>query len=93
MKTTNYLDRFLEPVTDAMTPEFARVIVGLEADEQLKAEVEVLREKANAGTLSPAEDAAYKDFVEAVDVISILQSKARRFLSRSVAKHERSTTN
>jgi predicted Rossmann-fold nucleotide-binding protein len=82
MSTASYLDRFLEPVTDAMTPEFAQVIVGLKADEKLESEIEALRQKANEGTLSPAEDAAYQDFVEAVDVISILQSKARRFLNR-----------
>ena len=52
MPTTSYLDRFLEPVADAMTPELARVIVDLRADAQLQSEVEVLREKANAGTLT-----------------------------------------
>jgi len=82
MATTSYLDRFLEPIADAMTPELARVIVDLRVDEKLQSEVELLREKANAGTLTPEEDAAYKDFVEAVDVISILQSKARRVLDR-----------
>ena len=32
--------------------------------------------------LTPDEEVAYKDFVEAVDVISIIQSKAHRFLAR-----------
>ena len=82
MSTVSYLDRFLEPVTDAFTPELARVLVDLRADESLQAEIEVLREKANQATLSADEELAYKDFVEAVDVISILQSKARRFLAR-----------
>ena len=81
MSTVSYLDRFLQPVTEAFTPELARVLVDLRADDELQAEVEVLREKANIGTLSPDEEVAYKDFVEAVDVISILQSKARRFLA------------
>ena len=81
MSTVSYLDRFLQPVTDAFTPELARVIVDLRADDELQAEVEVLREKANVGTLTPDEEAAYKDFVEAVDVISIIQSKARHFLT------------
>lgn len=85
MATTTYLDRFLEPVTDAFTPEFARQIVQLRADPSLEAEIDVLRKKASEGALSPEEDAAYKDFVEAVDVISILQSKARRFLARRSA--------
>lgn len=81
MSTVSYLDRLLQPVTEAFTPELARVLVNLRADEELQVEVEVLREKANIGTLSPDEELAYKDFVEAVDVISIIQSKARRFLA------------
>ena len=81
MSTVSYLDRFLQPVTEAFTPELARVIVDLRADDELQAEIDVLRQKANMGTLSPDEEAAYKDFVEAVDVIAIIQSKARRFLA------------
>ena len=82
MGTTTYLDRFLDPVVDAFTPELAERLLAVRADDALQARVEVLRRKANLGTLTPAEDAEYKDFVEAVDVISILQAKARRFLSR-----------
>ena len=82
MSTVSYLDRFLEPVTEAFTPELARRLVDLRADDELQAEVEVLRQKANEGKLNSDEEAAYKDFVEAVDVISIIQSKARRFLAR-----------
>ena len=83
MSTVSYLDRILDPVADALTPELARRIVALRADDELQAEIDVLRRKANEGTLSPDEEAAYKDFVEAVDVISIIQSKARRFLART----------
>ena len=85
MSTISYLDRFLEPVAEAFTPEFARVLVDLRADDKLQAEIEVFRQKANEGTLSPDEEAAYNDFVEAIDVISIIQSKARRFLARHPA--------
>ena len=81
MSTVSYLDRFLQPVTEAFTPELARALVDLRTDSELEAEIEVLRQKANMGTLSPDEKVAYKDFVEAVDVISIIQSKARRFLA------------
>ena len=79
---TNYLDRFLEPVTDAFTPEFAQTVVNLKADAETQSEIDELREKANKGTLTAEEDAAYKEFVEAVDVISILQSKARQYLAK-----------
>jgi hypothetical protein len=37
------------------------------------------------GTLTPAEEAEYKGFVEAVDLISIVQAKARRFLAKQSA--------
>ena len=82
MPTTTYLDRFLEPMTEALTPEVARVIINLRADEETEAEVQQLRDKANEGGLTAEQEAKYNDFVEAVDVISITQSKARRFLAR-----------
>jgi hypothetical protein len=81
MTVTTYLDHLLDPVTDAFTPEMARAIAGLRADAKTQAHIDVLRQKANEGTLTPEEDAEYKEFVEAVDVISIIQSKARKFLA------------
>jgi hypothetical protein len=82
MATTSYLDRLLDPLTEAFTPQMAFALLELRADSELEAHIDELRRKANAGTLSPAEDAEYKDFVEAVDLISIMQAKARRFLAR-----------
>ena len=85
MSTASYLDRFLDPVTEALTPEAARTIVNLRADDETQARIEELREKSNDGTLTPDEDAEYKEFVEAVDIISIIQSKARKFLAKHPA--------
>ncbi|MEX2142523.1 MAG: hypothetical protein WD894_24935 [Pirellulales bacterium] len=85
MSTVSYLDRFLEPVTESFTPELARTLVELRADDELHSEIEALRQKANLGTLTSEEEAAYKDFVEALDVLSIIQSKARRFLANHSA--------
>lgn len=89
MSTTTYLDQFLEPVTEAFTPALAQKLVELRAENhpELQAHIEELRRKANEGSLTPEEEADYKEFVEAVDVISILQAKARRFLSENIAKH------
>ena len=81
MSTLNYLDHFLEPMTEAFTPEVARKILDVRVDPAREAHISDLRAKANEGTLTPDEDAEYKDFVEAVDVISIIQAKARRFLA------------
>ena len=82
MSTINYLDRMLQPVTEEMSPEFANKLVGLRADEELLSRIEFLREKANLGTITVEEEAEYRDFVEAVDVLSILQAKARRVLTK-----------
>lgn len=82
MATTNYLDRLLDPLTDVFTPDVASAILKLRADSDLEAHIAELRRKANEGTLTPAEDAEYRDFVEAVDLISIIQAKAREFLAK-----------
>ena len=83
--TPSYIDRLLDPLTDKFTPEVARAVVELRADPELEVRIADLRRKANEGTLTPAEDAEYKDFVEAVDLISIIQAKARRFLAKHAA--------
>jgi hypothetical protein len=77
--TTSYLDRLLDPLTEAFTPKVAAAILELRADSELEAHIDELRRKANDGTLTSAENADYKDFLEAVDLISIMQAKARRF--------------
>jgi hypothetical protein len=83
--TTRYLDRLLDPLAEAFTPKLASALVELRADSELEAHIAELRRKASNGTLTPGEDAEYKDFVEAVDLISIIQAKARRFLARQSA--------
>jgi hypothetical protein len=85
MSSTTILDRFLEPVVDKFTPDFARALVDLRAEPEWEAKAAEWRRKANSGTLTPEEESEYRDFVEAVDVIAILQSKARRFLSKNPA--------
>jgi hypothetical protein len=82
---TTYLDRLLDPLTDILTPEVASALLELRADKNLEAHIGELRRKANEGTLTPAEDAEYKEFVEAVDLISIIQAKARQFLAKQTA--------
>lgn len=85
MSATTFIDRILDPVTEALTPQVASVLVGLRADAELQAHIEELREKANRGMLTPEEDTAYKEIVEAMDVIAILQAKARRYLDQHPA--------
>jgi hypothetical protein len=82
MATISYLDRLLDPVFESFTPALAHKIIALRIDPEMERRVNELRQKANEGTLSSEEDAEYKDFVESVDIVSILQAKAKKFLGR-----------
>jgi hypothetical protein len=81
MEMTSVLDHWLEPV---ITPDVARRLVSLEADQAFTERVLALGAKANEGTLSPAEQLEYEAYISANDVIAILQSKARQVLKRQV---------
>ena len=74
---TTILDKMLQPATDQMPPEFARKLRELRADEEFIARIDELRSKANAGQLTESEDQEYREFVEAIDVVSLLQAKNR----------------
>ena len=78
---TTILDTMLQPATDQMPPEFARKLLELRAKEELLARIDELRAKANAGQLTETEDLEYREFVEAIDIISLLQAKAQAILA------------
>jgi predicted RNA-binding protein associated with RNAse of E/G family len=75
--TATVLSDILGPV---ITPDTARQIVALEANEATRARLDELGDKCNEGLLTPAERKEYEAYVTAIDVISILQAKARRVL-------------
>ncbi len=78
---TTILDKMLQPAIDEMPLEFARKLLGLHADAELQSRIEELRSKSNLGSITCDEELEYKEFVEAVDIISLLQAKARRIIS------------
>jgi hypothetical protein len=82
---TAILDRVLEPVTHILTPSVAREIVELRADPSVQARLDDLAAKSNQGRLSEAERREYRDYVEALDFVGILQAVARTTLARSAA--------
>jgi len=85
MSTANYLDRFLAPVADAFTPEFARTVADIKTDPDLQSYLDTLASKANDGSISDTEDAEYKALIDAADLVTVLQLKARRFLAKHSA--------
>jgi len=85
MKTVEppVLDRLLEPLARSLTPAGARALVKFRADAATRAHIADLAEKCNDGQLTPRERAEYEAYVRAIDLIAILQSKARRLLAKS----------
>jgi hypothetical protein len=77
-----YLDVLLDQVAQCFTTEVARRVVELRIDAPTRARVDELAEKANEGTLSEAERGEYAEFVEAADLLGILQLKARRVIAK-----------
>jgi len=76
------LDRLLSPLATELSPEAARKLVDYRVDPGTQARIRILAEKANEGQLSPDERAEYMEFVEGIDLIGILQAKAREALAR-----------
>lgn len=79
------LDEVLEPVARCFTPDVARRIAELRAAPALQTRLDELASKANEGDLTEQEREQYEAYVEAMDVISILQAKARKILANNEA--------
>ena len=82
---TAVLDEMLEPVTRAFSRDVAEALVGIKASESAQERIAELAEKCNEGLLTPTERAEYESYVSAVDLISVLQAKARLWLARRSA--------
>lgn len=81
MNAVQLLDRILDPVTAAFTPEVARRIVALKADAEMQERIDELAAKSNEGILTDEERAEYKNYVDVIDLISVLQAKSQRVLN------------
>jgi len=77
------IDRLLDPVGQCLTPEVARRIAGLKADDALQSRVDELADKANAGTLTENERSEYEQYVNFSQFVTLLQIKARNVLDAS----------
>jgi len=85
MKTldTPILERLLDPVGNILTPEVARKLVKLQFDSTAQARIDKLARKCNEGALTDAERREYETCVCVIDILAILQAKARSLLKRS----------
>jgi hypothetical protein len=77
-----HLDRFLEPLAGCLSPDVAAKVADLRADEGMQNRIDYLAEQANEGLLTEEEREEYSGYLHAVDVITVLQTKARSQLRR-----------
>ena len=75
------LDRLLDSFANCLTPEVARKVAALRADAATQTQLDDFARRANRGELTPRERAEYESMIEAIDIISILQAKARATLA------------
>lgn len=81
MSTVNELHeafhRGTAPIFAILPPEQIRQLAEVQADTRLAERVAVLADKANEGDLSEAERAEYEGYIEANNLLTVLQAEAR----------------
>jgi hypothetical protein len=75
-QATTGLAKILDPVAQCFTPEVAKRVVELRADPAVQARIEELAEKSNEGIITPEEMAEYDAYIQAMDIVAVLQKKA-----------------
>ncbi|MBN1910019.1 MAG: hypothetical protein JW818_09790 [Pirellulales bacterium] len=78
-----HLDRLLEPLADCLTVDVAAKVADLRADAATQERIDYLAERASEGLLTDQEREEYAGYLHAIDVIAVLQVKARSLLRRS----------
>jgi len=77
-----HLDRLLEPLAGCLTADVAAKIADLRADAATQERIDYLAERSNEGWLTDQEREEYAGYLHAIDVIAVLQAKARSLLRR-----------
>ena len=79
---TTGLAKILDPVAQCFTPEVAKRVAELRADPAVQARIDELAAKCNEGTITPEEMAEYDAYIQAMDVVAVLQKKARSLIAQ-----------
>jgi hypothetical protein len=80
MSSSTLLERMVDPIGKALTPDAARAILAVQADDETQARIDELADRCTEGTLSPEERAEYQEFVSLFNLLALLQSRARSVL-------------
>jgi hypothetical protein len=82
---TSILAQLLEPLEQCMTLELAQRIAELRATPTAQARIDELADRCNEGELTPEEAVEYDSYIDAIDLIAVLQAQARDVLRAHVA--------
>jgi hypothetical protein len=80
VSASGVLDGLLESLSKCLDTESARRVARFRLDARVQERVDVLAERANEGLLTDVERNEYEAFINASDLIAILQLKAIRAL-------------
>lgn len=77
MSTSTILGQLLDPIASSLTPESAQRIIDFRADELTQTRIDELANRCNEGELTPEERREYDRYLSVIDVVTVLQAKAR----------------
>ena len=70
----------VDPIGRALTPEAAKAILEVRADDKTQKRIDELADKCNEGDLSAEERVEYQEFVSLFNILTLLQARARSLL-------------
>jgi len=79
------LERLLRPLRRELTPELARTLLRVRADDELQTRYDELADKHTAGTLTREEHGELASLVRANSLLGVLKAEAHAFLHRPQA--------
>lgn len=83
MATANTIDQYLGLDADRFTAPMANALLQFTITEEVKQRAAELADKTNFGTITDDEHAEYLRMIELDEVLSVMQTKARRFLAQT----------
>ena len=75
------VDSLFSNVSACFNKQSAEALVALRADEHTTSMIEEMATRSREGLLNPEEQRQYQEFARAVSFVSVLQAKARVYLS------------
>lgn len=81
--TAIHLDRLLEPFAGCLSPDVAAKVAALRADDTMQDRIDYLAQRSNEGLLTAEEREEYSGYLHAIDVVAVLQAKARALLRKT----------